>query len=71
MMGKLTFEFDYSEDVDEINMLLHMKDAYSALWDIDQSMRDKLKHDESITPEQKKLYIFIRDLCADPLKHYR
>jgi hypothetical protein len=70
IMAKVTFEFDYYEDRDEIDMLVHMKDAYGALWEIDKYVRDKMKHDEVITPEQDLFYKNLRALCADPLQHY-
>ena len=69
-MAKVTFEFDYYEDRQEIDLILRMKDAYAALWDIDQYLRDKLKHDEVVTPEQERFYESLRELCAESLKHY-
>ena len=66
--AKVMFEFDYYEDRNEITLMLHAKDAYSALWDIDCMLRAEM--DKDITPEQEKLYQQIRELTSGALEFY-
>lgn len=68
-MAKHIIELDYYDDRSEIDMLINAKDAYSALWDIDQILRSHLKN-EVLTPEQERLYESLRELAAEPLRYY-
>ena len=45
-MGKIivTQEFDQYEDKQELARFLIRDDAFSVLWDVDQELRNKLKH---------------------------
>jgi hypothetical protein len=43
---KITYEFDYHEEGEEASRILKNPDAFSILWDIDQEIRNKLKHGE-------------------------
>jgi hypothetical protein len=44
MKTKLTFEFDDDDGVDEPKIYIHAKDVNSAIWDLKQAIRSKLKH---------------------------
>lgn len=47
-MGKVTIthEFDYYEEQTELKNLINARDAQSVLFDLDMTLRDKIKYSE-------------------------
>lgn len=60
-MTKVTvsYEFDYYEDQSALKQLMAAQDAHSALWDVDQELRNRLKHgnDEWLNDEGIQNYL--------------
>lgn len=53
-MGKVTFEFDSVEEVDEIRTALDGVRWVSVVWDLDQYLRNKVKH----CPDNEDFYAY-------------
>lgn len=69
-MAKHTLEFDFYEDRDELDLILHCKDAYNALWDIQQMVHAKMNMTAEDDPNYK-FYESISQLTYGPLEYYR
>jgi hypothetical protein len=47
-MAKVTIEFDTIEDKDEMDWCLNGLKWYSLAWELDQYLRNRLKHEELV-----------------------
>lgn len=58
-MGKVTFEFDSVEEAVEIRTALDGSKWLSVVWDLDQYLRNKVKH----CPDNENFYAYeaVRD----------
>ena len=59
----LQFEFDYYEDSNELKIILRSREYHSALHEIDENLRSKLKYSEDEWLENEK--------CSDYLESLR
>lgn len=64
-MAKVTYEFDYYEERELIEMHTNVTQMYSALFDIYNMVRSELKHgDEELSPHIDRLLEDIKDLAG-------
>jgi hypothetical protein len=63
-MGKVTYEFDLREDLDDLKIFQHGDEMYGALWQIYNLCRSQMKHGEDIPPELEHVLEEIKDLSA-------
>ena len=68
--ARFIIELDFYEDRSEIELLIHCKDAYSALWDINSMLRDKLNNYDH-TPEIERFFEQMLELTVEPMQYYR
>jgi len=59
-MKRATLEFD---DRDQVIMAIKAPDYYACLWDLDQGMRNKLKHGHKMSGDDAIEYV--RSFIAD------
>jgi len=62
---KATLEFNLPEDQDEFNFSTRGSNYYIILWDIDQWLRSKMKHDDTLTDGQYEAYEKTREELRD------
>lgn len=68
-MAKVTFEFDYHEEQTEFEMLLNMRAAYRALYDIDVALKHRAQTHE-LTEDEDEFFDSLRSMASDPLSYY-
>jgi hypothetical protein len=66
---KITFEFDGDDSHEEAKMVFLARDFYSALWDIDQRCRTRMKYEENVSDEEYKLMEELREMCS-PIRDF-
>jgi hypothetical protein len=70
-MPKAIIEFNLPEEQEEFNNFNNTGKYYSALWDIDQYMRNKIKYASDDTPELYREAIqMVRDEFWKIMKEY-
>jgi len=62
-MMKVTLVFDGESAHNDAFMAINAGGFFSALWDIDQECRSRLKHGEDVSDQEKKVLERLRDLC--------
>lgn len=67
-MGKVTFEFDSVEEAVEIRAALDGGRWHSVVWDLDQYLRNKVKHCPD--GEDPEAYQAVRDKLRNTLEEY-
>lgn len=60
---KATFEFDIPEEQNEYLVMMYSGKFHSALWDIHNFIRDRLKHDQS--QDSQSLLEKIKEMIPD------
>ena len=61
MHVKISFEGEINDDREEILMLAHVTDMYSAIFDAKNEIRSRLKYGEGISDEEEKTLEAIRE----------
>jgi len=63
-MSKVRIEFELNpyEEGAEIRRILNRDDAYAALWDVDQSLRAKLKYSEDEWMQNEGIQNYLESL---------
>jgi hypothetical protein len=64
-MPTVTITFNLPEEQEELNNALRGGKYLSALQELDGMLRQKIKHDDTITEEQLKVYESVRESLAD------
>lgn len=68
-MAKVTisYEFDYFEEKDEVKRIIHARDYWSILWELDQEIRSKVKYgdDKWLTDEVIEYLDKLRDMISE------
>jgi hypothetical protein len=67
-MGKVIFEFDSIEEANEIRTALDGSRWHSVVWELDQYLRNKVKHCPD--GEDSETYQAVRDKLRDTLEEY-
>lgn len=62
MKIKIEFEGDYYDDFETMEQIVHAREMYSTLTDIDLALRNRIKHSDDITPSEEA---FLRSLRND------
>lgn len=65
-MGTVTLEFDFSEERRDFEMAYYGADAFAAIHNVRDLIRNARKHTE-ISPEADKAFQSILDILADTL----
>lgn len=69
-MAKVIIEFDSVEEADEIRSALDGYKWQLAMWDLDQHLRNELKHNDKLTSELDDAYDKLRSKIREILSNY-
>lgn len=61
---KVTIEFDLPEESAEAEMALAAREMYSVLWDVDQKLRDFVKHGGNATETAEQCRADMADIIG-------
>ena len=59
-----------TNDRQDFYLAFHGNDFYYCLWDIDQSLRSKIKYNETLTDEQIKVLQEVRDELGETMSEH-
>jgi hypothetical protein len=68
---KAILEFDLPKDHEEFNVMSKGVDLYLTLWDLDQYLRNKIKHNsDNLSEEVLEAFDEVRDVIRDILNNH-
>jgi hypothetical protein len=70
-MAKATITFNLPDEQQEFMDAVHASDYKAVIWDLDQKLRSKIRHDESIDNQTELAYQSVRDMLNGLLEEYK
>ena len=70
-MAKATITFNLPDEQQEFMDAVHASDYKAVIQDLDQKLRSKIRHDESIDNQTELAYQSVRDMLNGLLEEYK